>query len=115
MKSELAARHTPRDTCELDERSRALYKQGVKDRPLKEVQFYVLHEGLPLASRVNEAFTVELLAQVPAVLQGGTGATTESPDLPKKQGELFERALFVASHFGREDIVKKLVDDFTAL
>ena len=65
--------------------------------------------GLPLAARVNEAFTVELLAHVPGALAAGTGAATESPDLPKKQGELLQRALYDAGHFNREDIVKKLV------
>jgi hypothetical protein len=115
MKKELADLHTIRDPNKLADRIRKLYKDGVQGKPLKEVQFYVLHEGLPLAARVNEAFTVELLTHVPAALTGGTGAATESPDLPKKQGELLERALFLAGHFNRDDIVKKLVDDFTTL
>jgi hypothetical protein len=115
MKKELAELHTIRDPGKLADRIRKLYKEGVKDKALKEVQFYVLHEGLPLAGRVSEQFTVELLGYVPAALQGGTGAATESPDLPKKQGELLERALQLAGHFNRDDIVKKLVDDFTAL
>jgi hypothetical protein len=115
MKKELAELHNIRDPNKLADRIRKLYKEGVQGKQLKEVQFYVLHEGLPLAARVNEAFTVELLQHVPAALQGGTGAATESPDLPKKQGELLERALFLAGHFNREDIVKKLVDDFTNL
>ncbi len=115
MKKELAELHTIRDPQKLAERIRNLYTKGVKDKPLKEVQFYVLHEGLPLAGRVSEQFTVELLSHVTAALQGGTGGATESPDLPKKQGELLERALYLAGHFNREDIVKKLVDDFTTL
>ncbi len=115
MKKELAELHTIRDPNKLADRIRKLYKDGVAGKQLKEVQFYVLHEGLPLAARVNEAFTVELLTHVPTALQGGTGAATESPDLPKKQGELLERALFLAGHFNRDDIVKKLVDDFTTL
>jgi hypothetical protein len=115
MKKELAELHAIRDPNKLADRIRKLYKDGVPGKQLKEVQFYVLHEGLPLAARVNEAFTVELLAHVPAALTGGTGAATESPDLPKKQGELLERALYLAGHFNREDIVKKLVDDFTTL
>jgi hypothetical protein len=115
MKKELAELHAIREPAKLADRIRKLYKDGVPGKPLKEVQFYVLHEGLPLAGRVNEAFTVELLAHVPAALQGGTGAATESPDLPKKQGELLERALYLAGHFNRDDIVKKLVDDFTTL
>ena len=115
MKRELAALSTVREPDKLTDRIRKLYKDGVTGRPLEEVQFYVLHEGLPLAGRVNEAFAVELLAHVPSALHGGTGAATESPDLPKKQGELLERALYLAGHFNRVDIVKKLVDDFTKL
>ena len=115
LKKELAELHTVRDPAKLADRIRKLHKEGVTGKPIKEVQFFVLHEGLPLAARVNEAFTVELLTHVPAALTGGTGAAVESPDLPKKQGELLERAMFLAGHFNREDIVKKLVDDFTAL
>ena len=115
MKKELAELHSIRDTGKLADKIRKLYRDGVTGKTLKEVQFYVLHEGLPLAGRVNEAFTVELLAHVPSALTGGTGAATESPDLPKKQGELLERSLYLAGHFNREDIVKKLVDDFTTL
>ncbi len=114
LKKELAELHTVKDPNKLADRIRKLYKDGVTGKTLKEVQFHVLHEALPLAARVSEAFTVELLALVPAALQG-TGATTESPDLPKKQGELLERAMFHAGHFNRDDLVKKLVDDFTAL
>jgi cellulose synthase operon protein C len=110
MKRELAELHTIHDPAVLAERMRRLHRDGVPGKQLAEVQFYVLHEGLPLAGRVSEAFVVELLAHVPAAL-----ATTGSPDLPKKQGELLERALFIAGHFGRSDIVTKLVDEFTAL
>ena len=35
--------------------------------------------------------------------------------MPKKQGELLERALSMAGHFDRGDLVKKLVDEFTEL
>ena len=114
LKKQLAELHAIRDPAKLAERIRKLYKDGISGKQLKEVQFFVLHEGLPLAERISEAFTVELLTHVPSAL-GGTGAANESPDLPKKQGELLERALRLAGHFNREDIVKKLVDDFTAL
>jgi hypothetical protein len=110
LKRELAELHVIRDRDILAERIRKLYKEGIQDKPLKEVQFYLLHEALPLAPRVSEAFTVELLALVPDALQGGN----ELPDLPKNQGELLERALFLAGHFDREDIVRRLVDHFTA-
>jgi hypothetical protein len=115
MRKELADLHTVRDPNKLAERVRKLYRDGVTGKPLKEVQFYALHEGLPLAGRVNESFTMELLALVPAALAAGTGAATESSDFPEKQGELLQRSLQLAGHFNRDDIVKKLVDDFVAL
>jgi hypothetical protein len=115
LKKELTELRTLREPAELVDRIRTLFRDGLPGKPLVEVRFEVLRESLPLTARVSEAFTVELLQHVPAALQGGTGAATESPDLPKKQGELLERALFLAGHFNREDIVKKLVDDFTTL
>jgi hypothetical protein len=117
LKKEIAELHTIRDPGKLMDKIRKLHKEGVNGKPLKEVQFYVLHEGLPLAaSRVNEAFTVELLSHVPTALSTGTGTpATESADMPEKQGELLQRALYLAGHFNREEIVKKLVDDFVTL
>ncbi|MCI0699761.1 MAG: hypothetical protein L0241_01575 [Planctomycetia bacterium] len=115
MKKELAELQTIREPNKLADKIRKLYKDGVQGKPLKEVQFYVLHESIPLSARVGEAFTVELLNLVPAALTAGTGAATESPDLPKKQGELIERAMRLAGNYNRDDLVKKLVDDFTAL
>jgi hypothetical protein len=114
MKKELAELHLVREPAVLAERIRKLYRDGVPGKPLKEVQFHVLYEGLPLAARVNEALVLELLAHVPAALNSGTGAATEA-NLPKKQAELLERALILAVHFNREDLVKNLVDTFTAL
>ncbi len=115
LKRALGELHTIREPAVLAERIRHLYQHGVEDKPLKELQFYVLHEGLLLSARVNEAFTMELLALVPAALSIGSGSTTESPDLPKKQAELLERALFLAGHFSRGEIVSTLVDEFTTL
>ncbi len=114
LRKELTDLHAIRDTGKLAEKIRKLYKEGVAKAPVKDTHFYVLHAGLPLAAQVGEAFSVELLGLVPAALHGSGGAN-ESPDMPKKQGELLERALYLAGHFNREDIVKKLVDDFTAL
>jgi hypothetical protein len=115
LKRELAELHLISEPAALAARIRAIYQDGVAGKPLAEVRFYLLHEGLPLAARANEALVIELLAHVPAALAGGTGAAIETPDLPRKQGELLERALLLAGHFNRTDIVKKLVDDFVAL
>jgi hypothetical protein len=116
LKKELADLHTIRDPGKLADKIRKLYKDGVQGKTAREVQFLVLHEALPLSGRVGESFTVELLQQVPAALAAGTpSGTPEPPDTLRKQGELLERALFMAGHFDRGDLVKKLVDEFSEL
>jgi hypothetical protein len=115
LKAALAELHLIHEPVALAERIRTLYQDGVAGRPLAEVRFDLLHEGLPLAARVNEALVVELLAHVPAALVRGTSAVPELPNLPQRQTELLERALFLAGHFNRTDIVTKLVDSFLAL
>jgi hypothetical protein len=116
LKKELADLHAIKEPGKLADRIRRLHKDGVAGKPTKEVQFLVLHEALPLAGRVGEAFTAELLQLVPAGLAGAaTPGTPEPPDTAKKQGELLERALLMAGHFDRGDLVKKLVDEFSDL
>ncbi len=116
LKKELADLHAMQNPLKLADQVRKLYKNGVSGRTLKEVQFFVLHEALPLSPRIGESFTVELLNLVPGVLDGGpTSGTPESNDVHKKQGELLERALFLSGHFDRVDLAKKLVDEFGVL
>jgi hypothetical protein len=116
LKKELAELPAVRDPARLADRVRRLYREGVAGKPTREVQFLVLHEALPLAPRAGEGFTVELLQLVPAALAGGPAAgTPDPPDLPRKQGELLERALFLAGHFDRGELVKRLVDEFADL
>ncbi|WP_439625137.1 hypothetical protein [Gemmata sp.] len=115
LKKELADLPTIKEPGKLADRVRKLYKEGSQGKTSKEVQFLVLHEAVPLSHRVGEAFTVELLQLVPGALAGGPVGTPEPPDTPKKQGELIERALFMAGHFDRGDLVKKLVDEVSEL
>jgi len=117
LKKELADLHAIKDPAKLADRIRKLHKEGVPGKTNKEVQFLVLHEALPLSTRVGESFTVEMLQLVPAALLSGpaAGNTPEPPDTPRKQGELLERALFLAGHFDRGDLVKRLVDEFSDL
>ncbi|MFM8273174.1 MAG: hypothetical protein ACKODX_12730, partial [Gemmata sp.] len=114
LRKELADLHAVKDTNKLADRIRKLYKEGVSGRALKEVQFHVLHGAMPLAARVGEQFTVELLSLVPEALKS-TGSADASFALPNQPGELLERAMFNAGHFNRDDIVKLLVDDFITL
>jgi hypothetical protein len=65
---------------------------------------------------VGEAFSVELLQMVPAAIAGvSTPGAQESPDTPKKVGEVLSRALRLAGNYDRGDLVKMLVDEFSGL
>ncbi|MCI0701087.1 MAG: hypothetical protein L0241_08390, partial [Planctomycetia bacterium] len=115
LKDALAELRLIREPATLAERIRPLYRKGLPGKNLPEVQFFVLHECLLLSPRVGEAFTLEMIGLVPAALGVGTGGANEPPDLPRKQGELLQRALVLAGLYNRDDLVKKLVDDFTTL
>ena len=115
MQVALLELHTLRDPGKLVHRIRKLCRDGVVGETLKQAQLQVLHEGLPLAAGVNEAFAVELLALVPDTLTNGTAEATGPQDLPRKKGELLERAFFLASHFNRVDFIKTLINLFTTL
>lgn len=116
LKKELADLHAVKEPAKLADKIRKLHREGVQGKPSNEVKFLVLHEAVPLSHRVGEVFTVELLQLVPEALRGAsTGTGPEPPDTPKKQGELLERSLFMAGHFDRSDLVKRLVDEFSEL
>ncbi|MBX9581371.1 MAG: hypothetical protein K2X87_13805 [Gemmataceae bacterium] len=102
-----------REPARLAARVRQLYREGVAEKAPAEARFQVLHAALPLAPRAGEAFALELLDLVPAVLtHPGLPAP---PDTTRKQGELIERALVVAAHYGRGEAVQKVVDQFARL
>lgn len=107
---------TLRDSAKLADRIRDLYRNGVPGKNAPETQFLVLHEALPLAPRVGPAFVGELLQLVPVVLAAtSTGGKSEPPDLPRKQGELLERAFQLAAASGNRAEAAKLVDSFLDL
>jgi hypothetical protein len=114
LRRELWELYSVRDPRRLAERIRKLHRDGPQGRSLTEVQFLVLHETIPLAPRVGEAFTVELLQHVPAAL-AEVSTIEDSVDWSRKLGDLMNRALFIAGHYGRTDIVKQLIDDFSKL
>ncbi|MCS6866685.1 MAG: hypothetical protein NZS48_16655 [Gemmata sp.] len=115
LTKELAELADIRQPHHLAERIGKLYADGVHGKPIEEVRFHVLCEGLPLAARINEEFTVQLLERVPAALAVGFGPKVVSTELLDKQGELLRRALLYAGHFNRVEIVKQLVDEFVSL
>lgn len=116
LKKELAELPEIREPTKLAERIRKLYRDGVPGRNATEVRLLVLHAALPLAPRVGEAFTVELLQLVPPALMAVTpGSGPEPLESLQKQGTLLDRSLFLAGHFNRGELVNLLVDSFAEL
>jgi hypothetical protein len=118
FKKEVVELQQLRDPAKLADRVRRLYREGIPDRPLKEVQFLLLHQALPLAPRVGEAFTAELLNLVPAALAYDPPQKAGAPvsaDATRVRAELLQRALTYAAHFDRRDDVRQLVARFVAL
>jgi hypothetical protein len=116
LRKELADLPTLRDPNQLADRIRKLFRNGLPTRSLKDVQFHVLHESLPLSPRVGESFCIELLQQVPSTLSAVSAVTGPEPlESLRKQGALLDRALFLAGHYDRGEIVKLLVDSFAEL
>jgi hypothetical protein len=97
-----------KDKAKLGDRIKQLLKGGAKSKQVPETRLYVLGAALPLAPRVGEPFTIELLQQaVPALEESAKSA---DPQLLEHQGRLIERALFFAAHYDRAEIVQTLVD-----
>ncbi len=97
---------------------RRLYREGLKGRGVKDTQTRVVHKALALAHRAGESFTLEVLGWVPALLvpnpiQVGNPPTVK--DVSNLRGELVERAIVLAAHFGRTDLVSQISRRFTAL
>jgi len=127
VKKALVALPKIRDTALLARTIRDLYKDGAGSKPTAESRFLILHDGLQLAARVGEAFSIELLALVPETLRGvsisaapdavrgGSGGPTPIGDLAKKQGQLLERALTLAGHFDQREIAQQIVTEFVEL
>jgi hypothetical protein len=110
----LAGLRTTREPTRLVERIRQLYREGVPGKSLKLTQFCVLHDGLSLAARVNEGFASELLDLVPGTLSEVSGPAGESPEYPKRQGELLQSALRLACRFNLTDQVRRLIAECLA-
>jgi hypothetical protein len=129
LRTDLAGLHTIADPEQLRDRIRRLDEHAVTVKPRSagwfgsfrrtrpepspsETRLLVLHEALPLAPRVGEAFTAVLLELVPAVLAGlGDGASTPGlPDAPRRVRELLEHALSLAARLGRGDLVRQFVE-----
>ncbi len=84
-----------------------LIKDGLHGKNSPAFQARVLAEVLPLAPRVGEDFTVELITRVPEVFQ--SAANLQEPNPIDK---LLERALFYAAHFNRVELVRQLMGLF---
>jgi hypothetical protein len=70
-----------------------------------EVRLRVLAEALPLAARVGEAGTSELLIQVGPALDAAAASNDRA--VAENGALLLERALFFAAHYDLPDLVRK--------
>ncbi len=101
------------DPTAMTKRIRQLYLEGTTGKATDESRFLVLHDALPLAARVGQDFTVELLVEVPRAMKYSPPTGTPfSADFLKKQGQLLERAMFYAAHFDRTELIHTLADHF---
>lgn len=115
LRKELAGLPGLQPASALVKRVRELLSTGLDERTKQEVRFMVLSAAIPLASRGGEAFTLELIEQVPDVLQYQGAANQPLWELSELQGKLLEQALFMAAHFDRREVVQQLVDQFVKL
>jgi hypothetical protein len=116
MWRELAEWPRVKNPQQLAQRIRKVYSDGPDGRgPTPEAKLFALLEGLPLSTRVGERFTAELLDCVPEAMRAGSRTGLQIAELHKKQGQLLERALFLAAHFDRREKVRELVDQFINL
>lgn len=91
----------------LEARVRKLFWDGIPEWNLAEVQFFALLESLSLADRFSRVFLEELLDWVPGTLMLGCGSAAR-PLTPYRQAEMWDRAVVLAAHLGRNDLVAKV-------
>lgn len=114
LNDELAGLHFIQDPQKRIQRINNLLHKGVPSQPQEEVRFLVLREALTFAPEAGEAVTLRWLELVPATVtawraDGKPGYTSDSL---KEKGELLVRAMIPAGHFGRSDILKRLIEQF---
>jgi FtsH ternary system domain X7 len=110
---EIAALPDVRKPAELQQRIGKLVRNGAKDKQSPELRAHVLGQVLPLAPRVGEEFTGELLQLVPAALEAVASST--HPEAPTYQATLLQRAFFQAAHFDRRELVEMLANRFVTM
>jgi hypothetical protein len=89
-----------------------LYKNSIDGKATADTRLAVLQEALPLSGRVGEEFTLQLLGFVPETMRAVESLVPTPTDLGRKQGALLENSLFLAAHFDRRDVARKVLDDF---
>lgn len=101
------------DPATISNESRALMRSGYGSEPLSRVRAYLLTTVLPLAPRVGEEFAIEMLQSVPALVE--ESRADSSPDWLEVVGEVVDRAVVLAGHFGAIDLLRRIVDRFASL
>jgi cellulose synthase operon protein C len=116
LKAAVVSLHEIHDPSELADRIRTLLRDGIADKPPWEVQLCVLNEALPLAPRVGEAFTVELLELVPFALRELLSLIpAHRTDFGRIPGELLQRGLLLAGHYSQTVMLQQLLNSFVEL
>lgn len=101
--------------AELDDRQEMAQRLGKLLQGKKHVdeQLEIFKTSLSLAPRISEAFTLDILAQLTRALDA-IGEVQNQNDL-EMRAALLERALFLAAHFDRSELVQAFVGRFLRL
>ena len=73
-----------------------------------DVRVVIYQYGISLGPRVGEDFTIPLVQQVPAVLEASLTQPGPQVHLGEGHRKLFERALFMAAHYDRAELIQTL-------
>jgi hypothetical protein len=120
MTKELAGLPDIADRNQLTTRIRALLdrtatKPAARGQSLAAYRVHLLSYALPLAPRVGESLTAQLLELVLPALDAAPPPAASDPVALVEQAELLERSLFFAAHFDHPDLVRAFVDRLVQL
>jgi hypothetical protein len=118
FRTELVRLQDVDDPGKLAARVRQLARQAAARPDPGWSRCLLLFQALPLAARVGEAFALELLGLVPGVM-ARSGVKAANPptaaEVIETRGAVVERAMVLAAHYGRADLVRSLAGLFLDL
>ncbi len=98
------------DAIRLSDRIRKVLRHGLKGQKTPEVLLNAMIECLPLSPRVSEAFCYEILQQLPGIIRPLISSTETK--VIERTNRVLERAIFLAAHYDRVEMVQQLVTLF---